>query len=249
METRLPEEKVAKIVKLLLNFPRRRKGTLRELQSLLGLLNYATGCIVLGRTYLRRLYDLTFGITCPHYKIRLTNDARADLAAWVLFMQSFNGRCMFCMTSGHRRIWCAYILMLLQQLDMRVFSMIIGLRCAGLLSFQIITLMCWNYFQLLLLLKCGGQNGDSKQMFLSDNEATVHVINNMTSRDKIMMRLAGRLVVAAMRFNIVFWSEHILGKTNTVVDFLSRFKVQEARMCAPYLAQFPCAIPDNLFKI
>ena len=88
-----------------------------------------------------------------------------------------------------------------------------------------------------------------KKMFLSGNEATVHVINNMSSRDKIMMRLVRRLVVAAMRFNIVFRSEHIIGKTNTVVDFLSRFKVQEARMCAPYLAQFPCAIPDNLFKI
>ena len=95
MVTRLPEEKVAKIVNLLLNFSRRRKVTLRELQSPLGLLNYAAGCIVPGRTFLRRLYDLTIGVAWPHYKIRLTNDARADLAAWLLFMQSFNGRCMF----------------------------------------------------------------------------------------------------------------------------------------------------------
>ena len=95
----------------------------------------------------------------------------------------------------------------------------------------------------------GDKMANHKVLLLSDNEATVHVINNMTSRDKIMMRLFRRLVVAAMRFNIVFRSEHIIGKTNMVADCLSRFTFQEARVWAPYLAQFPCAIPDNLFKI
>ena len=248
--TRLPEEKVTKIVNLLLNFSRRRKVTLRELQSLLGLLNYATGCIVPGRTFLRRLYDLTIGIACPHYKILLTNDARADLAAWLLFMQSFNGRCMFLYDD-----WTPWDMV-------RLYTDAAStIGCAGVfgenwfavrwpLEFQNYHINVLELFPIVVAVEMWGDKmANHKILFLSDNEATVHVINNMTSRDKIMMRLVRRLVVAAMRFNIVFRSEHIIGKTNMVADCLSRFKFQEARMRAPYLAQFPCAILDNLFKI
>jgi hypothetical protein len=41
------------------------------------------------------LYDLTVDIRFPHFKIRLTNEAKADLAVWSSFLQSFNGKCMF----------------------------------------------------------------------------------------------------------------------------------------------------------
>jgi hypothetical protein len=74
---------------------KKKKVTLKSLQSLLGLLNFAASCIVPGRTFLRRLYDLTVGIRFPHFKIRLTNEAKADLAVWSSFLQSFNGKCMF----------------------------------------------------------------------------------------------------------------------------------------------------------
>jgi hypothetical protein len=95
MLTRLPEDKVTKIVNALNNFCRRKKVTLKELQSLLGLLNFATAVVVPGRTFLRRLYDLTIGIEKAHYKIRLNQNARADLTMWLQFMTSFNGKCMF----------------------------------------------------------------------------------------------------------------------------------------------------------
>ena len=45
-----------------------------------------------------------------------------------------------------------------------------------------------------------------------------------------MMRLVRRLVVVAMTFNIVFCRKNVLGKSNRVADFLSRFKFQNARM-------------------
>jgi hypothetical protein len=76
-------------------FMKKKKVTLKSLQSLLGLLNFAASCIVPGRIFLRRLYDLTVDISFPHFKIRLTNEAKADLAVWYSFLQSFNGKCMF----------------------------------------------------------------------------------------------------------------------------------------------------------
>ena len=58
-EDRLPNDKLLQYRLMLCNFYRRRTVTLKELQSLIGLLNFR--CIVLApaRAFLRRLIDLT----------------------------------------------------------------------------------------------------------------------------------------------------------------------------------------------
>lgn len=56
MVARLPRDKMDTIVSLLQEFKVKRKVSLRELQSLLGLLNFACGVIIPGRAFLRRLF-------------------------------------------------------------------------------------------------------------------------------------------------------------------------------------------------
>ena len=67
---------------LISRFLRRRKVTLREIQSLTGLLNFACTVIVPGRAFLRRLIDLTMGILHPHFLIRLSREVKEDLKVW-----------------------------------------------------------------------------------------------------------------------------------------------------------------------
>lgn len=55
MEARLPLDKLNLCSTLLLEFLHRKKATLREVQSLTGLLNFACSVIVPGRAFLRRL--------------------------------------------------------------------------------------------------------------------------------------------------------------------------------------------------
>ena len=95
MVARLPRDKIDKIASLLLEYKVKRKVTLREIQSLLGLLNFACGVIIPGRAFLRRLIDLTVGHTCPHFRITLNAEARADLKAWYEFITNFNGKSCF----------------------------------------------------------------------------------------------------------------------------------------------------------
>ena len=45
-----------------------------------------------GRCFLRRLIDLTKSVSRPNHRITLNKDARRDLAAWLLFVEHFNGR-------------------------------------------------------------------------------------------------------------------------------------------------------------
>ena len=94
-EARLPEDKLQKCRLLLESFCKRRKVTLRELQSLIGLLNFTCSVIVPGRAFLRRLIDLTIGGRRPHHRIRLTKETKHDMEVWLKFLREFNGRSFF----------------------------------------------------------------------------------------------------------------------------------------------------------
>ncbi len=95
MESRLPLDKVDKIKLLLNTFLERQKVTLKEMQSLIGTLNFACRVVSPGRPFLRRLIHLTRGLQKPHHHLRLTRAAKADLSGWKVFIDSFNGTYMF----------------------------------------------------------------------------------------------------------------------------------------------------------
>ena len=62
----LPKEKLQKCRNLLTDFLSRRSVCLKEIQSLIGLLNFTCLVVVPGRAFHRRLIYLTKGITKPH---------------------------------------------------------------------------------------------------------------------------------------------------------------------------------------
>ena len=94
-EARLPREKILKCQEAITHFLMRKKATLKELQSLIGLLKFACSIIVPGRVFLRRLINLTIRVSRPTYFIRLTLEVKKDLRVWEQFLQSFNCQSIF----------------------------------------------------------------------------------------------------------------------------------------------------------
>ena len=82
LEARLPAENILKYEDLISDFLKRKKVTLKEVQSLTGHLNFACCVILPGRAFLRRLIDLTIGIQSPFHFIRLKKEVKADLRNW-----------------------------------------------------------------------------------------------------------------------------------------------------------------------
>ena len=66
VETRLPEDKLEKAKTLVEEFRKKQKVILRELQSLIGILNFACKVIVPGRAFLRRITYMTVGVQKDH---------------------------------------------------------------------------------------------------------------------------------------------------------------------------------------
>ena len=95
MEARLPLDKFEKCIAILSDFLKRKRVTLKEIQSLNGLLNFACSVIVPGRAFLRRLIDLTIGVRSPKFSIRLTRSVKEDLNVWLSFLAQYNRKSLF----------------------------------------------------------------------------------------------------------------------------------------------------------
>ena len=62
-------------------------------------------------------------------------------------------------------------------------------------------------------------------VFVTDNAALVSIINQQTSKHKLVMILIRDLVLTALNYNIIFCTRHIPGLNNTRADCLSRFQI------------------------
>lgn len=84
---------------------------------------------------------------------------------------------------------------------------------------------------------------------MSDNLAVVQIINKQSSKEKTLMKLVRRLVLATLNWNIHFRAKHIPGKHNITADRLSRFQFQAAfqHMTQLNLEQTP--IPETLLEL
>lgn len=94
-QARLPQEKVDKCIEGIEKARGRNKITLRDLQSLIGSLNFACSVVVPGRVFLRRMINLTIGKKQPHHFIWVTKEVKQDLQIWEMFFHYFNGKSFF----------------------------------------------------------------------------------------------------------------------------------------------------------
>ena len=228
----------------------RKKVTLKELQSLIGLLNFACLVVTPGRAFLRRLIDLTCNIQKPHHLIRMNSEARSDLKAWQEFITNFNGKSIFLQEEW---ISSAKLNMYSDASGSLGYAAVLGSHWfanAWLDIHMPYQIAIKELFPIVIALELWGHKlCNHKIVFHSDNMAVVEIINKQSSKDKTIMRLVRRLVLVAMKYNIVFRSLHIRGKTNVLPDHLSRFKFQEAKVIAPWLDPRPTIVPDHLIHI
>ena len=68
----------------------RRKVTVREMQSLIGLLSFPCCVVQPGIAFLRRLIDRAKGIQQSHFHNRLNKESMLDIAVWLLFIEQKN---------------------------------------------------------------------------------------------------------------------------------------------------------------
>ena len=200
MEARLPPDRLAKCQDLISGFLKRRKVTLREIQSLTGLLNFACNVVVPGRPFLRRLIDLTLGIRIPHFLIRLNREVKEDLKVWQQFLSGFNERSFFLSddwANSHNLKFYT------DASGVIGYGAVFGSHwCYGEwpVSWRHRNIAFLEFYPIVLSLHLWGHMiRDQRVSFFTDNEALVHVINKQTCGDKDLMFFVRKLVLVCLK--------------------------------------------------
>lgn len=247
MESSLPLDKLQKGKKLLSTFICKNSCKLRELQSLIGFLNFCCSVITCGRAFLRRLINLTIGIIKPYFHIRLNKAVKADLQLWLSFLEWYNGKSMFL----NEKFLSSNLLKLYTD-------------SAKSLGYGAVYGPYWFYgpfppvwktfnitflelFPIVLAVHIWAPLWKNHSiLFFTDNLALVSIINNQTSKNPQIMGLLRILILACLQNNIVFQAKHISGVKNTLADCLSRLQVEKFRQLSPNSKQQPDQVPQHL---
>ena len=243
MEVRLPQDKVQKALQLLHICANKRTIKLKQLQSLIGTLSFATKAVVAGRTFLRRLINLTIGVNNSSHHINVNSQARLDIKAWQEFLLKFNGRRLI-----SSQVWSTSV-------DFKFFSDASGMGYAAICghkwiqgsfpeSWRQVNIAVKELLPITLAFRLWHSMFSNKNIvFHVDNMAVVMVLQSQTSREPNIMKLLRPMVVQSMLSNIQFYAQHIIGKHNLIPDLLSRFQMEKALKLAPWLDPEPHLVP------
>ena len=69
------------------------------------------------------------------------------------------------------------------------------------------------------------------------------MLNKHTSKEPRIMDLVRRLVLIALKYNILFTAKHLPGRVNRLSDALSRLQVSKFKALMPDADQEPTLIP------
>jgi hypothetical protein len=252
MEIRLPAEKLAAILQALPFWQNRRKATKREVLSLIGTLSFATKVVRPGRTFLRRLIDLSTKATKLHHHLDITADARKDITWWMVFLQQWNGRSLMIAqhTSTNHALqlftdasdigygilfkthwvaqqWPAHIAN-----DLQVYN--IDFR--ELFAIYVAVVMFATDF------------AGEKIVFFTDNMPITQAWQKGTSNSSLLMSLIRAILMIAASHSFSLSLQFIPGTRNEAADMLSRLELTNFRRIQPQSDANETVPPKHIWK-
>ena len=243
---KVPSDKVLKARLEIHKIINKKKCTLNELQSLLGLLQFTCKVIVPGRAFLQSLYRLTAGCSKPFHKIRVTKNMIKDLRIWLQFLDNFNGVSLFREE------------MFLSPNTVNIFTDASKNIGAGAVWDNFWFALTWpsawwpnqnitflELIPLVLALESWGPKLRNQYVRLyTDNIALVFIINKQHSKENLVRIFIRRLVLAALKYNILIKASHIPGHHNILSDCLSRQQIARFLTLHPTAEKIPSPIPS-----
>ena len=104
-------------------------------------------------------------------------------------------------------------------------------------------------FPIVLAACIWGHNWSQKHiLFYCDNKAAVTAINKGTSSSPLIAKLLRVLTLRSMQGNFLVQASHVPGKTNGIVDALSRKQMQQFFHLASEACHLPTEIPGDLLQ-
>nr|XP_045592346.1 uncharacterized protein LOC123754181 [Procambarus clarkii] len=248
METRLPDDKRTKYMAAVEDALRAESLPLRDLQGIIGKLQFATSVIPGGRAFLRRLHPLTLGVQHPSRLCLLDAEAKLDLRAWHTFLGAFNGITVFPPDGG----WgSATALTMCADASSKGYGLTLGatwFRGTWPMDWSRLNIARLELYPFYMGISIFATVLANKRLVCrSDNAAVVNVQQSLSARCPLLMQLVRPLAILLLTHNITLLQSHLPGKLNGVCDALSRSQVLPPSFLQDAgLTEKPTAIPQHL---
>lgn len=242
-QLRLPADKLLSLRAELQRWRLRTSCTKRELLSLIGMLIHAGKVVRPGRSFVRRLIDLSTTVSDLHHHIQLRRSGRSDIAWWIAFSNEWNGISLLnppvpslSFSTDASGSWgCGGIwLKKWFQVQWNTVWHPLSIAVKELLP-VVVAAILWGPCWAGLHVRC-----------FSDNTAVVFAINRRAVRDPLLMRLLRSLFFVEAHFNLRISASHIAGARNTAADLISRNRITEFSVLFPQADRSPTPIPQTV---
>lgn len=200
----------------------------KEIQSLIGKLQFVAKCVKPGRLFISRMLEVLRAIPHNRDRIRISKDFRADLFWWEKFIAEYNGISLLgdALFSQPGQVF---------QTDACLT------HCGGLCGSECFS---WPFPQAMLdqnidinglelltivvACKLWGQAWAGQRIMVQcDNEVSAKVINSGRSRSAFLNKCSRELLYVAAKCEFDIRASHIKGALNSAADQLSRGKLTE----------------------
>ena len=227
MTLSIPEQKWLEICKVLTMWKGKQTASLKEVQELAGLLNFACRCIRPGRIYLARILNFLRDLHKREQK-EVPRAVRSDIDWWLDMARDFNRVSLIlqnetpetdkymasdsCLTGGGGYMQGCYLQWAYPQKLLDLGCDINQLEC-------LMVVLC--------VLKWGKSCARKRIKIHCDNRNSVLAINTGKSRDKRIQSCLRQLHKLCILFSCEVSAEFLSGVDNRIPDFLSRFHLHE----------------------
>ena len=254
MAIRLPEKKLHKARTMIEQAAKRKSLSLLEIQNIIGYLNFVSTVIPLGRTFLRRLYnmELYFPLGSRHQPRRISGAVKKDIAWWAKALSLVPERSIAYAERERIRVWSdtastkglgAFYLREHQVHPQPDAAFSIPLPRSLVKGQEHINTQEMRAVEQVLLHWGNKWRGTILIMHI-DNKAVVHGLKNRTMRGG-SMNVLRRCLLLTTEYDVELEAQWVSTKENALADSLSRSEYNRIADLAPQLLPPTCSRLDR----
>jgi hypothetical protein len=239
MEARLPQAKLQAIKDMIQEWLQKDRANLKQLQSLVGHLNFASVVVQASRPFIGRLYRaikhhlrVAEAKQNPFIPLKISAEMRKDLKWWSTFIEDWNGIHLM-----YDDQWDADFITIYSDASGKGYGAVVGQEwfqgrwtdeeLAEAQRQKALSMVYLEFKVLVLAASTFGHQWQRKSIeFRTDNESTVKLNEAQYTSDPHLLGLLRTLCFLAYQHNFRFRVRHIPGSENEIADRLSRFAFQ-----------------------
>jgi hypothetical protein len=220
-------ERVTEIICLLDRWLNKKKATKKQLQSLIGKLQFAAKCVRAGRIFISRLLLILPTLRKQHHRFYVNSQFRKDLLWWRSFLVTFNGVSIIPHIAWTGPDTTISTDACLKSLGGWSGSSFFSCMFPRDILKQELHISALELYAIIIALKLWADRcANTRIQVFCDNSASVSVINTGRTKDKVMLALLREMAFICASHNCQVRAEHIPGVDNRLSDLFSRAPIE-----------------------